>query len=149
MNAPQDPQYADAELNLRKLVNYRPREPSRREQVLETAKKYITKDRNSVYGDAEDNFSTIAEMWTSYLSRRFGITIPIETYDVANLDGLQKMARLANYPLHQDSYIDNAGYSACGAEVAANAESRGETPTQISVQDVLDFVERQRAAGRT
>lgn len=117
-----------------------------REAVLDTARQYITKDRNTVYGEAESNFTTIAEMWTSYLSRRFGIHIPIATYDVANMDGLQKMARIANYPFHQDSYIDNAGYSACGAEVAAFAEARGEKPTQISVEDIEAYVRRLEAA---
>jgi hypothetical protein len=118
-----DPQCSDAELNLRAAVNWTPREPSIREQVLDEAKKYISQDRTNVYGSAEDNFSTIADFWTTYLWRR-GLVDPLQElapYDVAMLCGLIKVARIANSPHHHDSYVDLAGYAACGAEVASLA----------------------------
>lgn len=118
-----DPQYQDAEINLRKVVNWHPAEPSIREQTLNEARQYISQDRTNVYGSAESNFSTIAELWSAYLRRR-GFLDPLgelEPHDVAMLCALIKVARIANSPHHHDSYVDLAGYAACGAEVAAIA----------------------------
>jgi hypothetical protein len=93
--------------------------PVTRASVLAEARQCVLHDRNSYYGDPEDNFETIARLMAAYLSRRFGIEIPIQPYDVAPLTMCIKLARLANYPLHHDSYVDLAGYAAAGGEVAA------------------------------
>jgi len=39
--------------------------------------------------------------------------------DVAQMMVLMKIARLENSPTHMDSWIDVAGYAACGGELAA------------------------------
>lgn len=93
-------------------------EPVTRASLLEEAGSYVHTDRNSNYGDPEDNFGVIAEIMTAYLSRRFGVRIPIAPYDVSNLMFAVKLGRLAHNPLHHDSYVDMAGYAAAGAEVA-------------------------------
>jgi hypothetical protein len=41
----------------------------------------------------------------------------IEPWDVAVPMILMKLARLANAPKHRDSWLDIAGYTACGADV--------------------------------
>jgi hypothetical protein len=112
-----------------------------RQKILEEAGRYIGKDRNSAYGEPEDNFQTIAEMWETYLTRRFGIRIPIRAYDVAPMMTLVKIARLANYPLHHDSYVDTVGYGAAGGEVAGRARSRGESPSNIKMAELLRALE--------
>lgn len=94
-------------------------EPVTRASLLDEARGIVHNDRNSNYGNPEDNFAVIAEIMRAYLSRRFKTDIPIEPYDVANLMFAVKLGRLAHNPLHHDSYVDMAGYAAAGAEVAA------------------------------
>ena len=97
-----------------------------REHVLDEAKKYVLKDRNSTYGKPEDNFRRIAELWTAYLGiRPKDVGAPITPTDVAQMMLLMKVARLAHNPTHKDSWIDAAGYIACGAgiEIGENPKS--------------------------
>lgn len=91
-------------------------EVSKREKCLETAKEYVTKDRSSTYGTPEDNFANIAEIWNAQ-----GVTIDgrqLVASDVALLMAGMKLARLRFNPNHDDSWIDLAGYAACGMETA-------------------------------
>lgn len=83
-----------------------------RADVLETAKRYVLKDRNATHGEPEDNFGRIAELWTAYKR------VPINATDVAVMMTLVKVARIAQSPEHRDSWIDLAGYAACGAGIA-------------------------------
>lgn len=84
----------------------------KREEVLGAAATAVMIDRNADHGAPEDSFSLIAELWEAYLER------PIDGYDVAAMMALLKIARIRNNPRHADSWIDLAGYAACGAEVA-------------------------------
>jgi hypothetical protein len=61
----------------------------------------------------------------------------LDSTDVAHLMVLLKVARSINNPQHKDSWIDIAGYAACGAETAL----RG-TFYRPSEQEVLEAVER-------
>lgn len=83
-----------------------------RSEVLETAKTIISKDRNSQYGEPEDNFKNISELWTAYLGEY------ITSIDVACMMCLFKIARIKSNDEHEDSYVDVAGYIACAAEIA-------------------------------
>jgi len=91
-----------------------------RQATLDQAKEYTSKDRNSAYGEPEDNFRNIATLWDAYLfakypgSKRF-LFAP---EDVAIMNILLKVARLSTNPTHKDSWIDTAGYAACGAGIA-------------------------------
>ena len=98
-----------------------------RASILDEAKGYVHKDRNSNYGDPEDNFLVIAELMRAYLKRRFNVEIPLMAYDVTPLMFCVKLGRLAHNPFHHDSYVDMAGYAAAGGEVAAiwNELARG------------------------
>jgi hypothetical protein len=73
-------------------------------------------DRGLNYGSPEDNFTRIGELWTTHLRNRYGLAPHpvIDAHDVAMMMVLMKVARLQNQPLHSDSWIDIAGYAACG-----------------------------------
>lgn len=70
------------------------------------------------YGTPENNFATIANFWTLYLSEKYDIGLHLTVADVALMMDLVKTARLIKTPDHLDSWVDKAGYSACGAEVS-------------------------------
>lgn len=73
-------------------------------------------DRGLNYGKPEDNFGRIAALWRSHLGNREACEIT--AVDVAIMLALVKVARLGNDPTHKDSWVDLAGYAACGGEVA-------------------------------
>lgn len=85
----------------------------KRADILATASEYVTIDRATTHGDAEDNFRRIAELWNAYL----GVD-DITTIDVAVMLALLKVARIRSNPTHADNWIDIAGYAACGGEIA-------------------------------
>ena len=39
-----------------------------RDEILSKAKSIINGERQGTYGDAEDSFQTIADMWSAYLN---------------------------------------------------------------------------------
>lgn len=83
-----------------------------RQEVLAKTLGLVTGEREADYGSPEENFSRIAAMWTAYLGK------DISTPDVAAMMALVKVARLANTPYHEDSWVDLAGYAACGGELS-------------------------------
>ncbi len=83
-----------------------------RGNLLDVAKAYITKDRQADHGDAEDNFSRIAQYWSVHLG------VPVKAHDVAVMMALLKVARIKQNPNHIDNWVDGAGYFACGGEIA-------------------------------
>ena len=95
---------------------------SERERVLDTAKQLVHGDRNKDYDEPADNFRRIADLWSVYLGT------PIEPYDVAMLNVLQKIARIMHSPRKLDSWVDIAGYAACGWESLPQASRESSTP---------------------
>ena len=83
-----------------------------REQTLDEAKKCVCGKRENEYGSPEDNFKTIAALWSAYKDIDFSAT------DVAMMMGLLKIARIKTGTATEDSFVDLAGYAACGAEIA-------------------------------
>lgn len=83
-----------------------------RAETLDSASRCVLKDRNQAHGDPEDNFSMIAQLWTAFLS------YPVNATQVAAMMALMKIARLKHNPTHEDSWVDLAGYAACGAGIA-------------------------------
>jgi len=96
----------------------RPLPQDRRAEVLDAAKALICGDRDLQYGSPENNFRTIAALWRTYLNQRFGSDVQVEALDVAAMMSLFKIARIAADSGKLDSWIDLAGYAACGAEVS-------------------------------
>ena len=88
-----------------------------RKEILAAAEKCVCGDREQDYGIPENSFRLIAEFWHTYLSAKCvaaGVHVQLEPEDVA----LLKIARASVNPEHIDSWIDGAGYMACGGELA-------------------------------
>jgi len=90
---------------------------SRKSACLDAAKAAVCGDRALNYGAPEDNFRRIATLWNAWLQVRKDPNAPLAPWEVAIMMDLMKSARLANNPEHQDSWIDKAGYAACGAGI--------------------------------
>lgn len=102
-----------------------------RTDVLDAAQHIISADRNRQYGEPEDCFSNIAALWSAWINARLGGTAQLDLagHEVATLMQLFKIARRLANPGHADSWIDDAGYAACGAEIALRAAAKKtETP---------------------
>lgn len=91
-----------------------------RADILDTAKKYITADRQATHGKPEDSFQTIAEFWSAHLRGRGKLDAleALDRIDVAAMMAGMKLARVAGNPDHIDNWIDGAGYCGCGGEIA-------------------------------
>lgn len=83
---------------------------TRRAAVLREAERITAVDRNSTYGEPEDNLGRIARLWSVYLERE------VSARDVAWLMVLLKVAREVHTP-HRDNPVDVAGYAALAEEV--------------------------------
>ncbi len=91
-----------------------------REMCLDEAKKCVCTDRNQQYGEPEQNFTVIAQLWQTYLQAATKKDdIEILPSDVATMMVLFKAGRVATaYQAKADSFVDMAGYAACGCELA-------------------------------
>jgi len=85
-----------------------------RSNVLDTAKQYVTKDREATHGDMENNFEAIAMLWEQYFNCEWSFS----PTDVAMMMALLKIARLKSNKDNPDNYIDACGYMACAGELA-------------------------------
>lgn len=98
---------------------------ARKRACLTAAIEACCGDRALNYGKPEDNFQRIAMLWNTWLAiradKRLGTMVEITSFDVATMNILLKIARLANTPSHADSWIDIAGYAACGADITGAA----------------------------
>lgn len=83
----------------------------KRTGILRTAEIMVTGQREQDYGTPEENFTTIARLW----SVAFGHEFVAE--DVALAMILLKVARAVNGNGSDDTYVDIAGYAACGGEI--------------------------------
>ena len=89
-----------------------------RADILHAAEKCVCGQRETDYGTPENNFKAIAELWEAYLNKACtrGVNVRVEAKDVAVMMALLKIARIAAGGGKADSWIDLAGYAACGAE---------------------------------
>ena len=84
-----------------------------RARVLDEASRAVLQDRTVTHGaDLEQSFAAIAAHW----SVLFGV--PVEPHQVPLAMNLLKIVRANNNPKHLDNWTDQAGYAACGAEIA-------------------------------
>lgn len=96
-----------------------------REGILDAAKQCVCTDREGQYGSPEDNFALIAKLWSEFL-RATGLGDGSDEWDLISADEvavmmcLLKIARIATGEPKADSWIDLAGYAACGGEIQAN-----------------------------
>ncbi|WP_294837407.1 DUF6378 domain-containing protein [uncultured Eubacterium sp.] len=96
-----------------KTINMDDVNPISRDGILNRAKSIINGERQGTYGDAEDSFQTIADMWSAYLNTE------ILSEDVANMMILMKVARNSSGVYKDDNWIDICGYAALGGEIQA------------------------------
>ena len=87
-----------------------------RQEILAEAALIVATDRNTDYGDPEDNFLQIAALWEAYTATSFTAT------DVAVMMILMKVARVTTSPGKRDHWVDIAGYAACGAGVSIESD---------------------------
>ncbi len=85
---------------------------NKREECLRKACEIVNGQREKSYGTPENNFKVIAEMWSAYLD------VDVSAVDVAMMMSLLKIARIRSGSFTKDSFIDLAGYAACGYEIA-------------------------------
>lgn len=80
--------------------------------VLDEARNLITGNRADMHGDAKQNFTNIAKLWSIYLEREVGAK------DVALMMALLKIARTKTGEMNHDDVVDAIGYLALGEEVS-------------------------------
>lgn len=85
--------------------------------TLKAAAECVCGSREEDYGSPEDNFAVIAALWTAYTGT------DVTPKDVAMMMALLKIAR-AKAGSKPDTYVDLAGYAACGAEISARDPER-------------------------
>lgn len=111
------------ELKTPTIENFKDEKPSSRRDVLKAAEKCVCGKREQDYGTPESNFQLIADLWNGYL----GFTDPgdkVKPTDVAMMMALMKIARIRNGGGSGDSFVDLAGYAACGGEIWAEAQKQ-------------------------
>lgn len=86
----------------------------KRADVLHEAERCICGQREQDYGSPEQNFATIANLWSDYLNAE------VTALDVAMMMCLLKIARIKNGGGTGDSFVDLCGYGACGGEIHSN-----------------------------
>ena len=91
-----------------------------RKEVLEGAMSAVCGDRDHNYGGPENSFQAISSMWNVYLTKTTGVKVTIGPTDVAAMMALLKIVRIATTPDHMDSWVDLAGYAACGGEISCH-----------------------------
>ena len=69
-------------------------------------------ERGENYGDVRENHQRIAALWSVVLGQ------DVTPEQVVLCMTCLKVARLMETPKHEDSWVDIAGYGACGAEIA-------------------------------
>ena len=91
---------------------------NKRKDTLMKAEQAVNGSREQDYGTPEQNFQTIADLWGAYK----GVTFT--ALDVSMMMALLKISRIKNGGGTGDSFVDLAGYAACGAELADAAQKR-------------------------
>ena len=72
--------------------------------ILDTAKEVLS-ERGEAYGSAQENYDTIAALWSAFLG------FEVKPRQVVACMILVKLSRLKKTPSHEDSVLDIAGYS--------------------------------------
>lgn len=103
---------------------------SNTKSMLQTAEALIHGQRQKDYGNKLQNFSQIAMIWNGILAKKLKVYLTPE--DVASLMIGLKLARLASSPLHEDSWVDIAGYVGC-VDVLQKERNSGEPLEGVTI----------------
>ena len=119
-----------------------------RKEILDEVEKCLCRDRNSSYGDAEDNFEHIRELWGWWLYRRGLLEDADELtkLDVAQMSAMIKIARKVKDIKYLDNWVDDAGYSACGGglilgESQKNVNEEAQAPANPPSESTFNSTE--------
>lgn len=100
-----------------------------RKEILDKAAECVCGKRQQDYGNPENNFQVIANLWVDYLQGS-GQAVEITPKDVAMMMALLKIARIAGDHATEDSFVDLAGYAACGGEISTEGNQVKEEEEQ-------------------
>ena len=89
----------------------------KRFELLQAAADTV-RDRGQDYGTIWENHERIAVLWTVILGTE------VTPEQVCACMVATKLARLTQTPDHMDSWVDIAGYAACGAEVVDERQNQ-------------------------
>ena len=85
-------------------------------EYLDKARSLVMGDRAKTHGDKRENMDNIAQLWGAYFDiRRPG---PLQPYESAILNALQKIARTCTGEYNRDDMLDALGYMAIAAELS-------------------------------
>ena len=107
----------------------------KRKEVLQQADKCVNGEREQDYGTPEQNFQIIADLWSVYKGVSFS---PV---DVAMMMSLLKIARIKSGGGTGDSFVDLAGYAACGGELAELEKTLNEKKVNVIQLISIDYNE--------
>ena len=85
--------------------------------VLDEVRKTINGDRQDAYGNPEDSFRMISDLWTAYLDKY------VSPQDVAMMMVLLKCARQKTGKGKRDNFVDMCGYAALAADMAEGKQA--------------------------
>lgn len=102
-----------------------------RAEILDEAKKCVCGKREQDYGSPEDNFKVIADLWSAYYGAKF------TSLDVAMMMSLLKIARVKSGGGTGDSFVDLAGYAACGGEIKTTKKTNDDI-----CKDAMEFIKK-------
>ena len=94
------------------VMEYQNAKPTTRKTILDAAATCVCKERNDQYGEPEDCFRDIANLWSAYKG------VDFDPFDVAMMMSLLKVARAKVNPQHTDNYVDLCGYGSIAGELA-------------------------------
>lgn len=111
-----------------------------RKTLLQEAEKIVSVERNKSYGEPDEDFKRIAA-----IASAMGFRIDaggdelrdLRSDDVAKFMIALKLSRLMWSPDHRDSWLDIAGYAACGFETAT-LRTELAAKTRAAVEPVTD-----------
>lgn len=103
-------------------------------ELLDMARATVA-DRGAHYGAPSENFERIAARWRAHIKNAFGVDVPLTAINVAVMHADVKLARLEHEPEHLDSWVDVAGYAACGADIATE-------PKPVTLKVITDAAVR-------
>lgn len=92
------------------------KENGMKRELLEEAANIVEGQRKEDYGETYKSFERISNLWSAYLS------CPVSPSDIAAMMIMLKISRAKQTPTHKDSWVDMAGYAACGYEVSQKEE---------------------------
>lgn len=98
---------------------------SPRASALNEARDLITGDRNNQYGPPTQDFQRTADLLNALGYRRMDVqrgATKILASDVAIIIAQVKVSRIMHSRGKRDSWVDLAGYAACGYECAVEEE---------------------------